>query len=45
MGEKVRSGMVDTTRRVRVHTPYPAQRRRYARHLVPLQTMLGCSTN
>lgn len=49
LGEKARSGMVGTASTVQVrepiHTRYLGQWRTYARHLVPLQTMLGCSTN
>jgi len=49
MGAGARTGMVGTASTVQVrepiHTRYLGQWRAYGRHLVPLQTMLGCSTN
>lgn len=49
MGAKARTGMVSTASTVQVrepiHTRYLGQWRPYARHLVPLQTMLACNKN
>lgn len=49
MGAGGRTGMISTASTVQVrepiHTRYLGQWRPYARHLVPLQTMLGCSTS